>query len=404
MPNALNEKYEPILGTTRYYIVTGGRGSGKSFAVTSILGGLTFEPMQRILFTRYTMTSAHISIIPEFIEKIELMNANHCFEITKTEITNTKTGGQILFRGIKTSSGNQTANLKSLQGITTWVVDEAEELTDEATFDKIDLSVRQQGVVNRVILILNPTTKDHWIYRRFFEQAGVPEGSNTTKGDTTYIHTTYLDNIDNLDPSFINQVERIRATNPGKYQHVVLGGWINQAEGVIFPNWTEGAFDNTLPYCYGQDYGFSIDPTTLARVAVDSKLKRICVHEEFYDKHRQLSTSDIFEINKSRLLQPRDLIVADSAEPRLISELKNRGLNIEPCVKKPGSVSASISKMQEYEIIVTPESTNIKRELNNYVWNDKRAGVPIDAHNHMIDNIRYAFDRLTNKRPALGLM
>ena len=121
-----------------------------------------------------------------------MLDLNHMFDVTKDEITNLHTGSKILFRGIKTSSGLQTANLKSLQGLTTWVMDEAEELTDEETFDKIDMSVRQRGIDNRVILILNPTTKEHWIYKRFFEDNAVNEGTCTTKNDVTYVHTTYL--------------------------------------------------------------------------------------------------------------------------------------------------------------------------------------------------------------------
>ncbi len=77
------------------------------------------------------MTSAHLSIIPEFQEKIDLMELNSAFEVNKTEIVNKISKSEIIFRGIKTSSGDQTANLKSLQGITTWILDEAEELTDE---------------------------------------------------------------------------------------------------------------------------------------------------------------------------------------------------------------------------------------------------------------------------------
>ena len=87
-----------------------------------------------------------------------MLDLNHMFDVTKDEITNLHTGSKILFRGIKTSSGLQTANLKSLQGLTTWVMDEAVELTDEETFDKIDMSVRQRGIDIRVILILNHTT------------------------------------------------------------------------------------------------------------------------------------------------------------------------------------------------------------------------------------------------------
>ena len=186
---AINNKYLKLDEESRYYIVTGGRGSGKSFSVNTLLCWLTYESGHTILFTRYTLRAASISIIPEFIEKIELLGKQGDFHVTKDEITNRKTGSKILFRGIKTSSGNQVANLKSLQGVTTWVLDEAEELVDESIFDTIDLSVRQKGIQNRVVMILNPTTKEHFIYQRFFEGKGVQEGSNITKGDTTYIHT-----------------------------------------------------------------------------------------------------------------------------------------------------------------------------------------------------------------------
>ena len=220
----VKKKYLPIVGAdSRYYIVSGGRGSGKSFSVNALLVMLTYEAGHTILFTRYTLTSAYISIIPEFIDKLEQFGSIHDFHITKDEILNKKTGSKIIFRGIKTSSGDQTANLKSLQGITTWVVDEAEELTDENKFDTIDLSVRQQGNQNRVILILNPTTKEHFIYTRFFEDRGVQEGSNITKDNTTYIHTTYMDNIENLSKSYIEQIAQMRERRPEKYKQQMLG-------------------------------------------------------------------------------------------------------------------------------------------------------------------------------------
>jgi phage terminase large subunit len=203
----INEKYIVFDNDTRYFICTGGRGSGKSFSIGLLLCLLTAEPNHVILFTRYTLRAAGISIIPEFLEKIELLGWQDKFHITKDEIINKQSGSRILFRGIKTSSGDQTANLKSLQGVTTWVLDEAEELTDESIFDKIDLSVRHKNTQNRVIMIMNPSTKEHWIYQRFFESKGVPSGANITLDGVTYIHTTYLDNLDNLSESYLQQIE-----------------------------------------------------------------------------------------------------------------------------------------------------------------------------------------------------
>src|SRR5690606_6673603 len=150
---SLNKIYSPLVASdNRYSIVTGGRGSGKSFAITTLLCLMMLEKNRTILFLRQTLTSAHISSIPEFQEKLELLGISEEFHITKTEIEHKTTGSIILFRGIQTGSKSNTANLKSINGVSVMVVDEAEELTDEEIFDRIDLSVRQQGIVNKVIL------------------------------------------------------------------------------------------------------------------------------------------------------------------------------------------------------------------------------------------------------------
>jgi phage terminase large subunit len=383
---SIGKKYNILGSDSRYFVVTGGRGSGKSYSVNSFLLLLTYEVGHVILFTRYTLTSAHVSIIPEFIDKIETADLSQDFYITKDEIVNLKTGSKILFKGIKTSSGTQTANLKSLAGITTWVLDEAEELVDEDVFDKIDFSIRDKSKQNRVILVLNPTTKEHFIYKKFFESKGVEPASNLINGNTTYIHTDYKDNIEYLSESFIAQIENIRENNKEKYRHVILGGWLDKAEGVVFTNWKLGKFEEVAPSIYGQDFGFSIDPTTLIQTSIDKTNKRIYVKELVYKS--KLTTSEIFELNQRYC--DNQLIIADSAEPRLIHELRIRGNNIKETIKGAGSVTAGLSLMQDYELIIDPDSTNVVKELNNYTWSDKKSDTPIDAFNHAIDALRYA--------------
>jgi phage terminase large subunit len=332
------------------------------------------------------MTSAHLSIIPEFQEKIDLLKLNSCFNINRDVIVNEISGSEIIFKGIKTSSGDQTANLKSLQGVSCWVLDEAEELTDESVFDKINLSIRQKGVQNRVILILNPATKEHWIYKRFFERAGVPDGFNGIKDNVTYIHTTYEDNAANLDESFLNEIAYIKQSNPQKYKHVILGGWLDKAEGVVITNWKYGKFNpNNLQTSFGQDFGFSIDPTTLVEVAIDKKKKQIYVKEHLYKP--KLTTSEIAAINIKNA--GNKLIIADSAEPRLIAELSSKGCKIVATRKGAGSISAGIAIMQDYEIIVDENSTNIVKEFNNYIYQHKGSKLYVDNYNHIIDAIRY---------------
>ena len=394
----LVNKFRPLFASnTRYYVLTGGRGSAKSFHVADFLLKLSYEQGHSILFTRYTMISAHLSVIPEFTDKIDRYDVEASFSVTNSEIVNNSSDSRIIFKGIKTSSGNQTAALKSLQGISTWVLDEAEELVEEDIFDKIDESVRVRDVANRVIMILNPSTKEHWIYKRFFEQAGVEPGYNGIKGDTTYIHTTYLDNAENISESIIKKFEQLKVTQPKRYEHRVMGGWLSRAEGVVFENWRLGDFDDSLPMIYGLDFGFYPDPTALVQVAIDGKRKRIYVKQLVY---KQELTTDQLSL---QLPKSKELIICDNSEPRLTSELITKGHNLRKVTKFNDSIKAGIDFMSQYEIIVDADSIDLIKEFNNYVWNDRKSSTPIDAWNHGIDSIRYAcmeYANLKNKTQA----
>lgn len=394
-----NLKYLPLYNSDkRYFIITGGRNSGKSYEISTFQTLLTYELNQNILFTRYTMSSAGKSIIPELTDKIEALECKDAFYITQNEITNLLTDSKIMFSGIKTSSGNQTANLKSLHDMTTWVLDEAEEMVNESEFDKIDLSIRSKKQQNRVIQVLNPTTKEHWIWKRWFENTHKYINIDgyqipiSTHPDVCHIHTTYLDNIENIPKDYLKQINYIKENNPEKYKHVILGGWLDKAEGVIIENWSEGKFDESLPFIYGMDFGYVTDPTTLVKVAIDKSNRIVYCDELMYDKG--LSTNDI-ELKLKSFNLGRNKIVADSAEPRLIGDLSYSGINIIPCEKYPNSVQQTLTDLLEYKIIVTENSFNLKRELSNYVWNDRKSNVPIDKWNHLIDAVRYAHADLT---------
>ncbi len=199
-----------------------------------------------------------------------------------------------------------------------------------------------------------------------------------------YIHTTYKDNKENLNESYLKQIENIKQTNPNKYKHKILGGWLDKAEGVVFEHWKFGEFnpDNLQTSC-GMDFGFSVDPDTLTEVAIDKAKKKIYLKEHIYKngiKSHELAQMILSKVDKK-------LIIADSAEPRLISDLQHLGVNIQ-AVKK-GTIESGITRMQDYELIITPESINIAKELNNYVYVDKGSKLYVDDWNHAIDGIRY---------------
>lgn len=415
----LSNKYEPLfkwlscggkdpLQKVHTVVITGGRYSQKSFAVGLASCVAAKDYNHRILYTRYTLTSAEDSIIPEFNEKIEILNCYQSFEVKKDRIAGVHNNSKIVFKGIKTSSGNQTANLKSLKDFSIFVLEEAEEMPDFDSWDKIKKSIRALDVRNLSILILNPTTKAHWVYTELFEGRGVQEGFNGIAGNVLYIHTSYKDMDRQFIPdSIYSDFEDKRIAyeyyqsltkdqklscdakiikQANYYKHVVLGGWLDKSEGVVFDNWKLGEFREVSPVVYGQDYGFSVDPTTLVATSIDKAQKRIYLKELLYKP--KMTTSDIAEANKAKAGE--GLIYADSAEPRLIEELIKLGCNIRPAVKGQGSVTAGIALLQDYELIVDPNSLNLVKELNNYVWNDKRSGTPVDAYNHIIDAARYS--------------
>lgn len=393
--------YHPLYTDKEKFIIliTGGRGSGKSFNASTFIERLTFEMtptekiVHQILYTRYTMVSAGMSIIPEMMEKIDLDGTTKYFKTTKTDIVNRMTGSRIMFRGIKTSSGNQTAKLKSIQGITTFVCDEAEEWTSEDEFDKIMLSIRKKGIQNRIIIIMNPCDSNHFIYKKYIENThrlveidGV-QVQISTHPNVLHIHTTYFDNIENLSLEFLREVKEMKEKNPEKYAHVVIGRWADVAEGAVFKKW--GIVDEFPMWCkkvaIATDWGFTNDPSTGIRCGIIDN--RLYVDELFYETG--MLTNEI-----AKKLKPWNLkVYGDSADPRLIQEIRNRGVNIYPVDKYPGSVVAGIDKVKEYELFVTKRSYHIMEELRNYVWDKDKDGhyinEPIDAWNHCIDPIRY---------------
>lgn len=247
------EKYAPLwqdLPFVRYFLITGGRGSGKSYAIsTHISSEIAKDQFFNILYLRQTLVSAHVSIIPEFAEKTDLMGYGGFVTKNKTEVRNLRTGSRIYFRGIQTSRGSNEAQLKSIKDIATVLIDEAQELVDEKAFDRIDYSLRDRQRHNRVILSLNPTNKSHWIYQRFFKEKSVPDEFCGIIGDTCYIHTTYLDNLDNLDAKFIQIARDCENKDPAKYRNIFMGHWSGDNEGAL---WTEAMINPyrvaTAPY------------------------------------------------------------------------------------------------------------------------------------------------------------
>jgi phage terminase large subunit len=178
-----------------------------------------------------------------------------------------------------------------------------------------------------------------------------------------------------------------------------LGKWLDKKHGVIFPNWVEGEFDTSLPFAYGLDFGFYPDPLALVKVAVDTTANKIYVKEIIYE---QSLSYDMVVTRIRNEVETDAMIVADTSEPRLIDALISNGINVHKTEKYAGSVVDGIKRMLDFTIVVTEESYNMKHELRNYIWNDKKSSTPMDAENHCCDSLRYCFQRLAQGSDSLA--
>ena len=240
----------------------------------------------------------------------------------------------------------------------------------------------------RIILDFNPSDEYHWIYDKVL-----------TREDCAFFKTTYLDNPF-VEDSIKKEIERLRDTDEQYWQIYGLGER-SASRSTIF-KYTEV---NHIPVdadliAYGMDFGYTNDPTTL--VSIYTQDHNLYVKEHLY--RTQMNTSEISQFLKDEKLLSNP-IYADSAEPRLISELRKMGHNIFSSIKGRDSVNAGIDLLKRYKIHILSSSSNAILEFRNYKWKEDKAGmltnVPEDKHNHIIDPCRYATYSILS-RPNFG--
>lgn len=415
-----SEKYQPLfeilyawendieeLKAVDVIILTGGRDSGKSFALSTFVGTAAYDFNHRILFTRQTMSSTDNSIAKALENRLQLMGIESVFSYASNTYTcrDPKKKGIITITGQKTSVGTQTAKLKSIEDYSIFITDEADEMPSYEEWEKVKRSIRAKDVQCLSILAFNPPDKKHWIYKSFFEN--VPEGFNGIKDGVLYIHTNYLDNgKENMAAHNWNEYMRLKADydqylslsklereicdqkikrNYIKYRNVCLGYFRERAEGLIYEDWVIGDFPEHLPSVHGLDFG-SNDPDALTEVAVDLGNKKIYIREKYFQS--DTSYEGLRTILENRVGY-RSLIVADCAERRMIQDYYNEGFNIVKSKKKV-PVKDQIRVLQDYEIICCPNSLNLQTALGKYRWHDKKSGVPNHDWSDLMDSWRYA--------------
>jgi len=347
----INPTFEPLfedhLDIPRYYQVYGGRGSGKSFVVAIMAVQKTYSPFKhKILYLRQTMTSSEDSTIADVRSAIEYLGLERDFRERNNTIVNIRTGSTISFKGIR-STGTQTAKLKSLSGVTILIVEEAEEVESFEEFSKVDESIRIKGKPLQVILIYNPTSSvSSWIHKEWFKEG---EPLRERLDDTLYLHSTYLDNIENLNESVVKRYESLKTSNPIYYTQTILAEWTLEVEGKIYDGWNRYEFNENIgDVWYGLDFGYGgKDKTSL--IEINYFEKTYYVRELFSEA--KLSIRKTLTKLKEANLPFTAKIYADSAMPLLIEEIRLGGYTgIRKCLK--GNVEAGIKKVQDKDIVM----------------------------------------------------
>ena len=322
------------------------------------------------------------------------------FKESPLEITYKPTGQKILFRGLDDPLKITSISVSVGQLCFCWV-EEAYELTDETAFNMLDESIRgivEEPLFKQIILTFNPWNERHWLKSRFFD---------ITAPNILAITTNYLCN-EWLDKSDKKLFEDMKKNNPRRYQVAGLGEW-GITDGLVYENWREFEFDwreilnkrQKAKAVFGLDFGYTNDPAAFFCGVLDQEQKEIYVFDEIYQKRMQ--NTAIYR-NIEKLGFKKEIIVADSEEPKSIEHLRGLGLyRIKPSKKGKDSVNAGIQFIQDFKIFIHPRCVNFLTEISNYSWDKDKFGKtvnkPIDDFNHLMDAMRYALeDYMRNNR------
>lgn len=401
LPNLVGRGYKQFWGFRgRYRVVKGSRASKKSKTTALwFIYNLMKYPGSNLLVVRKTYRTLKDSCFTDLQWACERLHVAHLwdFKLSPLEATYKPTGQKILFRGL--DDPLKVTSITVSVGVLCWGwIEEAYELMSEDDFNMLDESIRGElpkGLWKQWTLTLNPWNEHHWIKKRFFD---TPD-PNVLAITTNYQCNEWLDEAD------LKLFEDMKKNNPRRYQVAGLGHW-GIVEGLVFENWQEAEFTlDDVQQCEsinGLDFGYSNDPAALFIGFIDQKRKKIFVWDELYKKG--LTNRKIYEeVTKSGYAKKK--IVADSAEPKSIDELRGYGLRVTASVKGPDSINHGIQFIQDYEILVHPRCVHFITEISNYTWDKDRFGKtinrPIDDFNHLMDAMRYSVERFSKGSPKL---
>ncbi|CAN5142817.1 PBSX family phage terminase large subunit [soil metagenome] len=385
-PKVLDAYEIAFLTETRYLLLMGGAGSGKSyFAAQKILQRMRTENDHRFVVVRKIARTIRNSVYQQMKDVIrnEGWEEEFKFSESRLEIEHTGKGSTLITTGV-----DDPEKLKSLAQPTGIWIEEATELSAR-DFRQLDLRLRgETGKYLQIIFTFNPISKKNFIYKEFYTRDEA-EMKNVYK-----LETTHKDN-EMVGDSFKEMLAEMEFRDPEYYKIYALAQWGENSNAIIYNYKLISRMPEMLDeVLYGLDFGFN-NPCALIRVGHYEK--DIYLEEVFYK--RKLTTPQIIELMQTRQISETDYIYADSANPDKIKELQQSHFAVRAAEK---SVFNGINKVKEYRIHVVQNSTHLLNELDNYVWKTDHDGNLLDdpekRDDHACDAIRYAIYSHLGKR------
>tara|TARA_R100001440_G_scaffold75750_1_gene104017 strand:- start:23905 stop:25071 length:1167 start_codon:yes stop_codon:yes gene_type:complete len=356
---------------SRKRIVQGGTSAGKTFGIIPLLIDKAIKkPQTEISIVSESIPHLRRGALKDFLKIMIMTQRYNDSQFNKSILKYTFTNGSYIeFFSIESADKLRGARRNILY------VNEANNIPFDAYNQ---LAIRTSGTI---WLDFNPTSS-FWVHTEL-----------QNSDDTDFIKLTYKDN-EALSETIIKDIEQAKAkaskSTYWKNWWTVYGlGEIGSLEGACIPDWKQIELPNEARLlCYGMDWGYSNDPTTLIAMY---KYNNAFIFDEVIYKKGMLNT----EISKLlKTYNVDNIIYADSAEPKSIAELNSYGHTVLPCLKGKDSIVYGINLINQNEIYITTRSVNTIKELQNYIWLKTKDGEslnkPIDAYNHCIDAMRYA--------------
>ena len=368
-----NQQYSPKRVT--HHI--GGTRSGKTYAILQWVIVQALNLPQTVTIVRKTIPSLKRTVIKDFKDLMLGMG------IWEDDYYNISDRVYKLYNGseIQFISTDNPEKLRGLKSDILWI-DEANEVDEESYFQ---LMIRTSGAI---ILSYNPTVSPfHWL---------------RTMDDCERYFTTFRDNP-HLSKEIVNTIKQLEQTNPKAWKIYGLGEFVANEKAIYEFDMVDELPKEAELVAYGIDFGYSNDPTAVGGIWMLNN--ELYLTEHLYEKG--LTTTDIGD-KLFQIVDDREEIWADSAEPRLIDELKAMGLNIRPVMKGKGSINFGIQVLQNYKLhVVKMGGSNLMNEMYGYEWDSDRFGKqldkPIDMNNHLLDALRYvAMMKLSVKAGVKG--